>query len=71
MMNVPKKAYKTEIYPTKEQETKIKKTIGTCRYVFNFFLNKNKEMYDKDGSFMNGYDFSKWLNNVHTVKTDQ
>ena len=71
MKSVQKKAYKIEIYPTKEQEIKIKKTIGTCRYVFNFYLGKNKELYEKDGSFINGYDFSLWLNNVHTIESDR
>ncbi|WP_338754085.1 transposase [Bacillus sp. FJAT-52991] len=66
-----KKAYFIEIKPTTEQKTKIHQTIGVCRYVYNFYLAKNKEVYEKDGSFMSGYDFSKWLNNVHTLEQDQ
>lgn len=64
------KAFKTEIKVTPEQKEKINKTLGTCRYVYNLYLAKNKEQYEKDGSFLSGYDFSKWLNNVHTKKTD-
>lgn len=37
------KAYSFRIYPTKEQEILISKTIGCCRYVFNYALSKWKE----------------------------
>ena len=39
------KSYKTEINPTMEQIHKINKTIGTCRFVYNFYLARNKEVY--------------------------
>lgn len=42
------KSYKTEINPTLEQIQKINKTIGTCRFVYNFNLARNKEVYEKD-----------------------
>lgn len=58
------KSYKTEINPTPEQITQINKTIGTCRYVYNFYLAYNKEIYEKEKSFVSGMDFSKWLNNT-------
>jgi putative transposase len=57
------KAYKTEIKPTKEQIIKIHKTIGVCRYVYNFYIAYNKEIYEKEKRFVSGMDFSKWLNN--------
>ena len=66
-----KRAYLIEIKPTTEQISKINKTIGTCRYVYNLYISKNKEMYEKEGKFLSGYDFSKWLNNVHTKEHDQ
>ncbi len=66
-----KKAYLTEIKPTNEQVTKINQTIGVCRYVYNLYLSKNKETYEKEGKFITGYDFSKWLNNEHTKVSDQ
>lgn len=37
------KAFKFRIYPTKEQAQLINKTIGSVRFVFNFFLGKQKE----------------------------
>jgi len=39
------KAYKFRIYPNKKQVELINKTIGSARFVFNFFLGKQK---DKD-----------------------
>lgn len=57
------KSFKTEIIPSKEQIVKINKTIGTCRYVYNFYLAHNKELYDRGEKFMSGKSFSVWLNN--------
>ena len=36
-------SYKTEINPTEEQKILINKTIGTCRFIYNFlyFTTKN------------------------------
>ena len=57
------KSFKTEINPTEEQ--KIRKTIGTWRYIYNFYLTHNKELYDKGEKFMSGKSFSIWLNNEY------
>ena len=38
-----KKAYKFRLYPNKKQIELINKTIGCSRFVFNFFLGKQKE----------------------------
>ena len=59
------KSFKTEINPTAEQKIKINKTIGTCRYVYNFYLGYNKALYDKGEKFMTGKSFSVWLNNEY------
>ena len=59
------KSFKTEINPTVEQRAKINKTIGTCRYVYNFYLSHNKSLYDKGEKFMTGKSFSVWLNNEY------
>lgn len=66
-----KRAFLVEINPTDAQKKKIQQTIGVCRYVYNLYLSKVKEQYDTDGKFLSGYDFSKWLNNVHTKEKDQ
>ena len=57
------RAYKTEINPTQEQKSKINQTIGVCRYIYNFYLAHNKEIYEQEKRFVSGMDFSKWLNN--------
>lgn len=59
------KSYKTEINPTLEQIQVINKTIGVCRYVYNFYLVHNKEIYKQEKKFLSGMEFSKWLNNVY------
>jgi len=43
------KAYKFRIYPTKEQEILIAKTIGCSRFIFNHFLAKWNEMHKTTG----------------------
>ncbi len=62
------RTYKTEIELNPEQEERFIKTIGTCRFIYNLFLQKNKELYEKNKNtdlpkYMNNYEFSKWLNN--------
>ena len=57
------KSYKIEINLTEEQKLKVNKTIGTCKFVYNLYLQKNKEEYEKNKKFISGFDFSKWLNN--------
>ena len=62
------KSFKTELNPTPEQKTKINKTIGTCRYIYNFYLAHNKELHENGEKFMNGKRFSVWLNNEYLPK---
>ena len=59
------KSFKTEINPTEEQKARIRRTIGTCRYVYNFYLGHNKALHDNGEKFMTGKDFSLWLNNKY------
>ncbi len=59
------RSFRTEINPTSEQKAKINKTIGTCRYVYNFYLDYNKCLHDKGEKFMTGKSFSVWLNNEY------
>lgn len=59
------KSFKTEINPTPEQKNRINRTIGTCRYVYNFYLAHNKELHDKGEKFITGKRFSVWLNNEY------
>ena len=42
------KAYKYRIYPNKKQKELIQKTFGCCRFVYNTYLAKRIEMYEKN-----------------------
>ena len=57
------KSFKTEIKPTEEQQIKIHKTIGTCRFIYNFYIAHNKELHDNGEKFMSSNEFRVWLNN--------
>ena len=57
------KRFKTEINPTEEQKVKIRKTIGTCRFIYNFYLAHNKKLYESGKKFMSSSKFRVWLNN--------
>lgn len=59
------KGFKTEIYPTEEQKIKINNTIGTCRFIYNFYISYNKELHDNGKKFMTAKKFSVWLNNEY------
>ena len=59
------KSFKTEINPTKEQAIKINKTIRTCRYIYNFYISHNKELYKNNKEFMSGKSFNVWINNEY------
>ena len=59
------KSFKTEINPTEEQKVKIRKTIGTCRFIYNFYLAHNKELYESGKKFMSSSQFRVWLNNEY------
>lgn len=42
------KAFKYRIYPNKKQKELIQKTFGCTRFIYNYYLNKRKEMYEND-----------------------
>ena len=65
------KGFKTEIRVTKKHISKIHQSIGICRFLYNAYLAKNKELYElyKDGkidkkqAFISANDFDKYINN--------
>lgn len=59
------KSFKTEIRPTEEQKDIINRTIGTCRFVYNFYIAQNKERHERGEPFMTGKAFSVWMNNEY------
>lgn len=64
-------SYKTEIDPTPLQKDKINKAMGTCRFVYNLYLSKNKEYYDLNEKMFSANEFKKWLNNVFIVESPE
>ena len=62
------RSYKTELKPTMDQKQAIDRTIGVCRFVYNFYIAHNKEIYEKENRFVTGIDFSVWLNNKFIPK---
>lgn len=55
------KALKMRIYPNKEQALKINKTIGSCRYVYNHMLARNKKVYARRNEHLSYYDMQNLL----------
>lgn len=66
--------YKFRIYPNKRQEELIQKTFGCCRFIFNYYLSKRIDVYNRTGKTFSYYDCTKdltslkkdlkWLNDV-------
>lgn len=51
------RSYKFRIYPTKAQQEQIVRTFGCVRFVWNYYLNKHKEVYDQTGETLNYYSY--------------
>ena len=58
------KAFKYRIYPNKKQQELIQKTFGCCRFVYNYYLNKRKKMYENDKTTFTYNMCSKDLTNL-------
>ena len=59
------RAYKAEIKLTPEQITQLRRTIGVCRFIYNLYISKAKEIYRKENRFLTANEFSVWLNNEY------
>lgn len=58
------KAYKYRIYPNKQQEEQIRKTFGSCRFVYNQTLAHRKELYETKKESMNKIACNNYVNQV-------
>lgn len=47
------KAFKYRMYPNREQRTLLAKTFGCTRFVYNHYLAKRRDAYEKDGITLN------------------
>ena len=55
------RALKMRIYPNEEQALKIDKTIGSCRFVYNHMLARNKKVYQRRNEHLSYYDMQNLL----------
>lgn len=62
-----KKAYKYRIYPNKKQREIIAKTFGCCRFVYNKYLAKRIELYEKSKE---SFSYLKCANDMKNLKTE-
>lgn len=56
------KAYKYRIYPNDEQKIQLAKTFGSCRFVYNYYLNKKIELYNNNQKSMSKIDCNNHCN---------
>ena len=61
------KAYKYRIYPNKKQKEQLAKIFGSCRFIYNHYLAKRIELYEKDKTSYNYYDCA---NDMKKLKTE-
>lgn len=62
------KSYKFNIYPDKNQIELLSKHFGSCRFIFNHYLNQRKESYLEDKKTLNYYDNA---NDLTQLKKDE
>ena len=55
------RAIKVRLYPNKEQEQKINKTLGCYRFVYNHMLSLKQEAYKKDKTKLGLCELSKYF----------
>lgn len=75
------KAFKYRIYPNKNQEILINKTLGCTRFVFNHFLDLRIKSYEQEGKILSYKDNAKsltslkqelnWLKEVDSISLQQ
>ena len=55
------KCFKYRLYPTKEQEVQIQKNFGCVRFIYNYYLAKRIDLYEKSKETFNYYACAKDL----------
>lgn len=61
------KSFKIRLYPTKEQEAAIWQHIGSCRYIWNWMLNKQQKVHEQGGKHLSAFDM---INLLKPLKND-
>jgi putative transposase len=63
------KAYKFRLYPTAEQKALIENHIGSCRFVYNWALDKKIRTYEQTEKSINHFDLDELLPALKKEKT--
>lgn len=62
------KAYRFRLYPSEKQKEQINKTLGCTRLVYNYYLAKKKELYEKENKNISIYECIKDIPNLYEKK---
>ena len=55
------KSIKVRLYPTKQQEVLMWKSVGAMRFVYNWTLDKQNKNHEQGGKFISSYNLQKEL----------
>ena len=55
------RSYKVRLYPTKEQEQLMWKHVGSCRFIWNYMLAKQEELYKQGEKHLSAFDMMNLL----------
>ena len=58
------RAYKYRLYPNEEQEVLIAKHLGSCRFIYNYALDKKVRAYQTDKTNLSRFDIQADLPNM-------
>ena len=61
------KSYKIRLYPTKEQEQKMLSHDGACRFIWNYMLDHQQELYKNGEKYLSGFSM---INLLKPLKND-
>jgi putative transposase len=76
-------AYKFRLYPNQKQRIQINKTLGCCRFIYNYYLAKRIDIYQNEHKDLSYYDCAKdltifkrnkdveWLNEIERNALDK
>ena len=62
-----KKTFKYRLYPTKQQKTLLNKTLESCRFLYNEFLDERQQIYNAYKVSLNYFDQQ---NHIPTLKKE-
>jgi putative transposase len=55
------KAYRFRLYPTVEQSVQLDQHIGSCRFVYNWALDKKIKTYEQNKKSISRFDLNKLM----------